>query len=126
MIKKIVISLMALFIVAMIALSFYGNAAKAIDGQLKLLMFHSKTCSFCKAFMKEVAYDYDNKELPLIIIDAHNQPDWFKEAMKENRIKPIYGTPTFIIWNGRKELVRIVGYSGKRWFYERLDEVFQK
>ena len=34
---------MALFIVAMIALSFYGNAAKAIDGQLKLLMFHSKT-----------------------------------------------------------------------------------
>ena len=41
MIKKIVISLMALFIVAMIALSFYGNAAKAIDGQLKLLMFQN-------------------------------------------------------------------------------------
>ena len=44
MIKKIVISLMALFIVAMVALSFYGNTKAAdpvpvIDGQLKILMF---------------------------------------------------------------------------------------
>ena len=104
----------------------YGNAAKAIDGQLKLLMFHSKTCSFCKAFMKEVAYDYDNKELPLIIIDAHNQPDWFKEAMKENRIKPIYGTQTFIIWNGRKELTRLIGYYDRETFYERLKGIYAK
>ena len=70
--------------------------------------------------MKEVAFDYDNKELPLIIIDAHNQPDWFKEAYKENRIKPIRGTPTFIIWNGRKELARIIGYNGREWFYSNL------
>ena len=122
---------MALFIVAMVALSFYGNTKAAdpvpvIDGQLKILMFHSKTCSFCKAFMKEVAYDYDNKELPLIIIDAHNQPDWFKEAMKENRIKPIYGTPTFIIWNGRKELTRLIGYYDRETFYERLKKIYAK
>ena len=91
-----------------------------------LLMFHSKYCGYCSAFMEEVAVDYEYKDLPLVIIDAHNQPDWFREAYKENRIKGIFGTPTFIIWNGRKELGRIIGYSGKEWFYERLDELFQK
>jgi len=91
-----------------------------------LLMFHSKYCGYCSAFMKEVAVDYEYKDLPLVIIDAYNQPDWFREAYKENRIKGIFGTPTFIIWNGRKELGRIIGYSGKEWFYERLDELFQK
>ena len=93
---------------------------------LELLMFHSKYCSYCSAFMKEVAFDYNNKELPLIIIDAYNQPDWFKEAYKEHRIKPIFGTPTFIIWNGRKELARLTGYSSKEWFYNNLDSMFKK
>ena len=93
---------------------------------LELLMFHNKSCGYCKAFMEEVAVDYDNKELPLIIIDAYNQPDWFKEAYRENRIKPIRGTPTFIIWNGRKELSRLTGYSSKEWFYTNLDSMFKK
>ena len=93
---------------------------------LELLMFHSKYCGYCMAFMKEVAVDYEYRDMPLVIIDAYNQPDWFKEAYKENRIKPIRGTPTFIIWNGRKELGRLVGYSGKEWFYTNLDSMFKK
>ena len=93
---------------------------------LELLMFHSKYCGYCIAFMKEVAVDYEYRDMPLVIIDAYNQPDWFKEAYKENRIKPIRGTPTFIIWNGRKELGRLVGYSGKEWFYTNLDSIFKK
>ena len=93
---------------------------------LELLMFHSKYRGYCMAFMKEVAVDYEYRDMPLVIIDAYNQPDWFKEAYKENRIKPIRGTPTFIIWNGRKELARLVGYSGKEWFYTNLDSMFKK
>ena len=93
---------------------------------LELLMFHNKNCSYCMAFMREVAVDYEYRDMPLVIIDAYNQPDWFKEAYAENRIKPIRGTPTFIIWNGRKELGRLVGYSGKEWFYTNLDSMFKK
>ena len=92
---------------------------------LELLMFNSKYCGYCSAFMEEVAVDYEYKDLPLVIIDAHNQPDWFREAYAENRIKGIFGTPTFIIWNGRKELARIIGYSGKEWFYNQLDIIFK-
>ena len=53
---------------------------------LELLMFHSKYCGYCMAFMKEVAVDYEYRDMPLVIIDAYNQADWFKEAYKENRI----------------------------------------
>ena len=93
---------------------------------LELLMFHNKHCGYCNKFMKEVAIDYNIKSLPLIIIDAHNQPDWFKEAYAEGRIKSIFGTPTFIIWNGRKELARLVGYSGREWFYEKLTDTLKE
>jgi len=118
---------MKLKILAFVLTMFYATTAQALE----LLMFNNKHCGYCQIFVEEVApyykyKDHSGKDLPLIIIDAFKQPDWFREAVNEGRIKPIWGTPTFIIWNGRKELVRIVGYSGKRWFYERLDEVFQK
>ncbi len=55
------------------------------------------------------------------------QPEWFKEAYRIGKIKPIHGTPTFIIWNGSKEggaeIARLVGYRDKGRFYSRLKEM---
>jgi len=97
---------------------------------LELLMAHNPDCHICQKFIEEVAVDYNDSEiakrLPLVIISVYDQPEWFKQAYAEGRIKKIRGTPTFIIWNGRKELGRIIGYNGKQWFYERLNELFQK
>ena len=95
---------------------------------LELLMAHNPGCGICQKFIKEVAVDYNDseiaKKLPLVIISVYDQPEWFKEAYAENRIKPIRGTPTFIVWNGRKELVRLVGYSNKERFYRRVKGIF--
>ena len=92
---------------------------------LEILMAHNPACSICIRFMNEVEADYHNSEqaktLPLIVINVYKQPKWFKEAYAENRIKPIRGTPTFIIWNGRKELSRLVGYHSKEDFYKRIN-----
>ena len=99
---------------------FYATTIQALE----LLMAHNPKCHICNKFMDEVAIDYDNKELPLVIINLYNQPEWFKEAYAQNRIIPIRGTPTFIIWNGRKELVRLVGYSNKERFYRRVKDIF--
>ena len=92
---------------------------------LELLMAHNPKCPTCIRFMNEVGTDYHNskqaKILPLIVINVYKQPEWFKEAYTENRIKPIRGTPTFIIWNGRKELSRLVGYRSKEDFYKRIN-----
>jgi len=46
-------------------------------------------------------------------------------AINENRIKPIRGTPTFILWDGENEIARLVGYSSKESFYNRLDEILK-
>ena len=95
---------------------------------LELLMAHNPGCGICQKFIKEVAVDYNDSEiakrLPLVIISVYDQPEWFKQAYAENRIKPIRGTPTFIVWNGRKELVRLVGYSDKERFYSRVKDIF--
>ena len=95
---------------------------------LELLMAHNPGCGICQKFIKEVAVDYNDseiaKKLPLVIISVYDQPEWFKEAYAENRIKPIRGTPTFIVWNGRKELTRLIGYQDKESFYHRVRGLF--
>ena len=95
---------------------------------LELLMAHNPGCGICQKFIKEVAVDYNDSEiakrLPLVIISVYDQPEWFKQAYAENRIKPIRGTPTFIVWNGRKELVRLIGYIDKERFYSRVKDIF--
>ena len=69
---------------------------------LELLMFHNKYCGYCNKFIKEVALEYNIESLPLKIIDAYNQPGWFKLAKEEGRVQPIIGTPTFIIFDETK------------------------
>ena len=95
---------------------------------LELLMFHNKYCGYCNKFMKEVAPEYNIESLPLKIIDAYNQPGWFKLAKEEGRVQPIIGTPTFIIFDEYKleEVNRITGYSGVEWFYTSLKEKLEE
>ena len=97
---------------------------------LELLMAHNPNCHICQKFIKEVAVDYNDSEqaktLPLVIINVYEQPEWFKEAYNEGRIEPIKRTPTFIVWNGRKELARLVGYHDKERFYSRVREMFDR
>ena len=109
---------------------------------LELLMAHNPDCHICQKFIEEVAVDFEysypgttshgritKKKLPLVIINVFEQPEWFKEAYKLRKIKPIRGTPTFIIWNGSHEggaeIARLVGYHSKERFYSRLREMFQ-
>jgi len=98
---------------------------------LELLMAHNPDCHICQKFIEEVAVDYNDseiaKKLPLIVIGVYDQPEWFKEAYRIGKIKPIRRTPTFIIWNGSHEggmeIARLVGYSNKTRFYSRLKEM---
>ena len=62
----------------------------------ELLMFNNKYCIYCKEFLREVSSEYNISDLPLIIIEEDNEPEWFITAYKEKRIKPIRATPTFI------------------------------
>jgi len=117
----------------LLTLLFLLFAFPASAKALELLMAHNPGCHICEKFIKEVAVDYNDseiaKKLPLIVISVYEQPEWFKEAYRLRKIKPIRGTPTFIIWNGSHEggaeIARLVGYSNKSRFYSRLNEMFQ-
>ena len=96
----------------------------------QLLMFSVSSCGFCTAFHNEVGDTYKDSEyaenFPLIIINADDFPlhipEWFADAYKKGIIKPIRGTPTFILWDEKLkvEIDRLVGYYGKTWFYDRI------
>jgi len=96
----------------------------------ELLMFSVSWCGYCTAFHEQVAPTYKDSEyaenLPLIIINADDYPlhipEWFATAYERGDIKPITGTPTFILWDEKQkvEIDRLVGYFGKEWFYDRI------
>ena len=126
----------------LLTLFFLLFAFPASAKALELLMAHNPNCHICEKFIKEVAVDFEysyksttshgrviKKPLPLIIINVYEQPEWFKEAYRIGKIKPIRGTPTFIVWNGSHdgghEIGRLVGYHSKEKFYSRLKEMFQ-
>ena len=115
----------------LLTLLFLLFAFPASAKALELLMAHNPDCHICEKFIEEVAVDYNDSEiakrLPLVIISVYEQPEWFKEAYRIGKIKPIRGTPTFIIWNGSHdggmEIARLVGYNNKSRFYSRLKEM---
>jgi thioredoxin-related protein len=95
----------------------------------ELLMFSNPHCSYCKAFLNDVAPTYDNTEyskiLPLKVIQINQEmPEWVGRAFEDKRLKPIVATPTFVIWDN-KEIARLEGYGGKEVFYEMLGSFIQ-
>jgi len=110
-------------ILALIFTLFISVPAYAYE----LLMFQLPSCSFCKKFLEEVAPEWDDtpygKKLPLRVIDISGPPeDWFMKAFNENKIDGIQGTPTFIVWDGEREIARTMGYTGKAKFYRMVDK----
>ena len=64
----------------------------------EMIMFSTKTCGYCRNFLREVAPTYKDSEyaklLPLRIIsmDTKSAPKWFSKAYDEKRIDGISGT----------------------------------
>ena len=110
-----------------------------------LIMIHNPSCSFCKAFMRDLNPNYgktedelaressQNRELyyseteigkayPLVVLNIRiSAPEWFFKAVQDGKVNDIKGTPTFILWDGDKEFGRIEGYGGREWFFEKLE-----
>ena len=110
------------FLYTLFIVLFLSFSASAYE----LLMFSVKNCIFCIKFHEDVTPYYNDTEyaetLPLIIIDAKDIPEWFHIAYDKGNIKPIRGTPTFIIFDteSQVEIDRIVGYNGKDEFFARI------
>lgn len=85
----------------------------------ELVMFDSKACTVCRKFEAEVGDDYlDSKAaqiFPLRRIDIYKGTVDFKLA------QPVTMTPTFVFIGDGEEIVRFVGYPGRKHFFTLVD-----
>ena len=95
----------------------------------ELLVISGKNSKNSKKWQEEVYQDsipsrVRRMSVKIVTIDADRFPKWITQAMKEERMGEILGTPTFIIWDevSKKELGRLEGYTEKSRFYSQLDQ----
>ena len=90
---------------------------------LELIMISSRSCFYCKAFMKEVGKSYDREDIPLAITYRKcYKIDGEKKCLK----KGAKFIPTFVIVDDGEEVDRIVGYTGRWNFNDALDRILNE
>ena len=95
----------------------------------ELLVISGKNSKNSKKWQEEVYQESipsgaGRISVKIVTIEADKFPKWITQAMKEERMGEILGTPTFIIWDevSKKELGRLEGYTEKSRFYSQLDQ----
>jgi len=106
--------------IATLAAAFMA-VTSTIAAAADLVMFHSRTCPYCKAWDRQVGAKYDNApqarllKLRRVDIDRRGAQPGMQLA------QPIEVTPTFVIAACGREVARIMGYSDPRIFWTLLD-----
>ena len=95
----------------------------------ELLVISGKNSKNSQRWQKEVYQEFipiraGRISVKIVTIEADKFPKWVTQAMQEERMGEILGTPTFIIWDevSKKELGRLEGYTEKSRFYSQLDQ----
>ena len=115
-----------IFLVLLILLTFLINTGFAQE----LLVLSGEKSKNYKRWQEEVLPEYEKntleKNLPVKIVPVQGKlfPEWMAKALDEGRVDEIFGTPTFIIWDPKKEkeIGRIEGYTQKPRFFSQLNE----
>ncbi|WP_348271089.1 hypothetical protein [Aureimonas sp. Leaf454] len=100
------------------------NPATAV-GAAELLMFEQRACPFCEAFLREIAPDYPRSRAggraPLRRVDI-----WESRTGGIEGLDPAVFTPTFVLVEDGREVGRLMGYPGRRYFYAEIDALIDR
>ena len=115
-----------IFFVTLLLLTFLTHTGFARE----LLVLSGEKSQSSKRWQEEVLPEYETstlrKNLPVKIVPVQGKlfPEWMAKALDEGRVDEIFGTPTFIIWDPKKEkeIGRIEGYTQKPKFFSQLNE----
>lgn len=105
------------------AAALFGLVAAGIGAMpasgAELLMFEQKACPFCDAFNREIAPDYPRSRAgaiaPLRLVDI-----WESRTGGIEGLEPAVFTPTFVLVDDHREIGRLLGYPGRRYFYQEI------
>ena len=114
-----------IFFVTLLLLTFLTHTGFARE----LLVLSGEKSQSSKRWQEEVLPEYETstlgKSLPVKIVPVQGKlfPEWMAKALDEGRVDEIFGTPTFIIWDPKKEkeIGRIEGYTQKPKFFSQLN-----
>ena len=88
-------------------------------------MFEQKACPFCEAFNREIAPDYPEsaagRAAPLRHVDI-----WQSRTGGVESLDPAVFTPTFVLVENGREVGRLMGYPGRRYFYQEIEPLIAR
>ena len=91
----------------------------------ELLIFEQKACPFCEIFNLEIAPDYPQSRAgrlaPLRHVDI-----WESRTGGIEGLDPAVFTPTFVLVEDGREIGRLMGYPGRRYFYAEIDQLVDR
>ncbi len=80
---------------------------KDLDFAQQLVIFEAEHCEYCKLFDQEVLENWQ-AEVPVVATMNINPPTgWVLE-------KPLFATPTIVLFRNGKEVARYTGYNGEK------------
>jgi hypothetical protein len=94
-------------------------------GAAELLMFERQGCPFCARFERKIAPDYPQSAAgalaPLRRVDLADSRTGGIAGLD-----PAVFAPTFVLVEGSREIGRLVGYPGRRFFYAELQTLIDR
>ena len=104
-----------------VIVSWTSGRAEAAE----LLMFEQRACPFCAAFNREIAPDYLRSRAggiaPLRHVDIYESRTGGIDGLE-----PAVFTPTFVLVDKGREVGRLLGYPGRRFFYPEIQTLLDK
>ena len=95
------------------------------EAENKLLMITDKSCLYCIIWEKQIGKIYPKTDIAKNYSLYRMEINSFKK-IKNNSIKNIKVTPTFIFLQDEKEKGRITGYSNPEMFWWQVDEIINQ
>ena len=109
------------YVLVLVAVLVFGATAAAA---MELVMFRQAGCPWCAAWDREVGPVYPKTELgqgvPVRLVDLARARD--TAGLKS----PVRFTPTFVLFDGGREIGRIEGYPGQDFFWGLLENLVPK
>ena len=86
---------------------------KALNFERQLVVFEAEECAFCKQFKAELLDHWQSPVAIKATLNPNAPTGWKMD-------KPLFATPTIVLFEKGKEVSRYTGYSGKEAFWKWL------
>ncbi len=92
--------------------------SKDLNSQRQLIVFEAKDCAYCEKFKQEILNHWQSDVAITTTLNPNPPKDWTLE-------KPLFATPTIVLFEQGKEVSRYTGYNGDKtrfwkWLGQRL------